>query len=257
MIRSIHIFGNRAQLALLCLLLGCIALDQSRGAAVLQPFVTQAVLPLRLASMRAVQWFQTPLEAVLTSVDKAQRIKDLQERYAHALVTITELEAVREENAQLRELLNQQTDQSRQQFLARPILSLSYPAVEGGTQDGLITGAVVTRAGVLVGRVSDVHERQSRVTLLSQKESTPLLASSGTVQGIVRGDGRRVLLTEIPKDVILTVGDRVSTVGQENVPAKLFIGTINSIENRVEAPTQTAVIEQPVSFFDAAIVEVW
>jgi cell shape-determining protein MreC len=102
-----------------------------------------------------------------------------------------------------------------------------------------------------------VAVNQSEIGLLSQESGPTILAKTESgVQGLIRGDGKRVLLTEIPVDVTLNVGERIVTQGQEGVAPNMFIGRISAVRNDPASAVQTALIEQLVSFYEASIVEV-
>ena len=68
--------------------------------------------------------------------------------------------------------------------------------------------------------------------------------------------GKKILLTEIPKNAVLSVGERVLTVGQELIQPRLLIGQIKEIIDQPSAPTKQAIIEQLVNFYEASILEV-
>jgi len=138
------------------------------------------------------------------------------------------------------------------------VVSLAYPAVAAGSQSGVRQGEMVTFQNTLLGVITQVSEHQSRVALLTRKDSVPILAkTSSGMQGIVTGNGKQVILTEVPHGIELNKDERVVTVGQEGIRRDVLIGVIGAVITRPSAPTQTAIVQQQVSFFDAPAVEIW
>lgn len=187
----------------------------------------------------------------------AEKIQDLELRLASATVSLAELESLRKENEELRFLLGNTDRGSERSIIASPIVAFARPALAAGAHSGVQPGAVVLSRNVLLGQVTEVSEYESRVVLLSETASQPVLAktSSGTT-GIVVGDGRRVMLTEVSKEQALTVGDSVITAGQPQIEHNLLIGRITRIFNDPVASVQSAIIQQPTTFFETPIVEV-
>ena len=65
-----------------------------------------------------------------------------------------------------------------------------------------------------------------------------------------------MLFTQVSKEDVIRVGDRVVTLGQPQIEQNLPIGRIVSVINEPASSVQTAVIEQYASFFTTSIVEV-
>lgn len=196
-------------------------------------------------------------EKVWSFPKAAQKIQDLELRLAESSVKLGELEHLRKENEELRYLLENTDRTAEKVSLVAPVMSLARPALAGGSQQGIEQGSLIFARDTLLGRVSEVGDFSSRVVLLSEKESRSLLAKSEAGdQGVVRGDGQRVLFTEVPLDQPLQVGERVETAGQSDFPAGLFIGRISQIWTKPGDSVQTAVVEQYVSFYEASLVEV-
>lgn len=242
---------------LMLLAIGIMLLDQSGVLLPAQSRVQNMVQPLKSIAMIVVQRIQIPVSSVFSTFDKTERIKELEEKYARAMVTIAEMEGYQRENEQLRTLVDQAGGFDQSFIVTRPILSLAYPALQGGSAEGINAGAVVTIHKVMVGVVSQVFDHQAKIALLEQPTTQPVLVQiNNSIQAVTQGDGKRLLVVHIPKDAILKEGDSVTTLGQQGIPAQLLIGTIAYIQNDPQSPTQTAVIERPVSFYDSLVVEV-
>jgi cell shape-determining protein MreC len=187
----------------------------------------------------------------------AEKIQDLELRLAGATVSLAELETLRKENEELRFLLENTDRTDERSVIASPIVAFSRPALAVGTARGVQIGAVVLSRNILLGQVTEVSEYESRVVLLSETASQPVLAkTSSGVAGIIVGDGRRVMLTEVSKEQTLAVGDSVMTVGQPQIEQNLLIGRVARVFNEPVASAQSAIIQQPTTFFETPVVEV-
>lgn len=187
----------------------------------------------------------------------AQRIQDLELRLAEASTSLAELETVKQENEQLRAILTASTNLSDRTLISTPVIAFAQPAVAAGQEAGVNVGAVVLSNNILLGQIAQVGRYQSTVVLLFAKESQPLLATTDQgVSGLVVGDGKKVLFTEVPKEAKLQVGERLVTLGQPQVEAGLPIGKIVKVTNDPVLSVQSAVVEQYVSFFETPIVEI-
>ncbi len=224
----------------------------------LRAAVEKQLQPLLAFEVEAVRLVQRPARAFSRSFERAEHQVELEKRYTLALSELSELQYLRKENEALRALLENTNRTLGERRVAAPVVSLSYPAVSAGEEEGIIEGSMVTYQDTLLGVVREVSPHQSRVSLLVSRDSVPVLATTDSgVQGLIRGDGKRTLLTEVPREAALTVGEKVVTLGQQGIRRQVFIGTISRIDTRASAPTQTAVVEQLVSFYEAPIVEVW
>lgn len=213
------------------------------------------ILAFEAEIVRVVYW---PFESLFVGYHSAEQLRTMQNKFAAQSAELHELAKLRRENQTLRGLLENSDRTLEDRKIASPVVSLAYPAVASGTKHGVSQGGMVTFQNTLLGVVTQVSEHQARVALLTKKDSLPVLAKTENgVQGIVVGDGKRVRLTEIPHSAEVNKGDRVVTVGQEGIKRDVLIGTIREVETRPSAPTQTAIIEQLVSFYDAPVVEIW
>lgn len=187
----------------------------------------------------------------------ATHIQDLERKLAAATAELTELETLRRENQELRFLLENTDRPQTRTILTRPVVSLAKPAVAGGQDLNLETGALVISRETLLGQLSKINQHESQVVLLHEKEATPILAKTESgVEGIIRGDGRKILFTEVNKTDQLTVGEKIYTLGQNQVEQGILIGQVSFINRDLASSVQTAVVEQYVSFFESSVVEV-
>ena len=185
------------------------------------------------------------------------RLEDLEYRYREAAVKLSALESLEGENQELRRLLENTDRKLESSLISRPIVAFSKPVVALGSQDGVKAGSMVLGQGVLLGIVSEVSTQQAEVLLLKEMMQTGVLAKTETgVEGLVRGDGREILLTQVDSDADLLPGQRVVSLGQEGIRQGVLIGQIATVkEQDPAAATQVAIIEQLFSFYELALVE--
>lgn len=188
----------------------------------------------------------------------SSRLEDLQYRYSEAAAMVAELQTLQQENRELRQLL-ENTDRSYSQVvISAPVISFAQTLVAAGSNRGVQVGSAVLHQGTLLGLIDRVEEKQSSVVLLSNlRERAILVRTSQDVQGLIRGSGREILLTEIQSDASLSEGDLVFTEAAPGIKAGLLVGRVVKVNRDNQAlATQTAVVEQLVSFFEVALVEV-
>lgn len=217
--------------------------------------------PFLQLGAQTVSVLKRPGELVRVATAKYTYILDLELRYAESAAQLSELARLRQENQALRELLEgEQATPSGllgQRKIAA-VLSYAQPTVAVGTANGINEGNTVFIAGTVIGKVAKVTEHQSQLKLLNTYgEADVLLVQTETgVSGLLVGDGREVLIRELPIDAPIQVGQRIETSGQINTLPGLYLGRISAIRREEGAPTQTAVINQGVSFYRTTIVEV-
>lgn len=223
--------------------------------------INRVVQPVRVQAVRFVNILRRPADLALVATRKYTYILDLELRYAEQAAQLGELEQLRRENQELRAVLEKESTESSNATRDRrygSIVSYAPPSISLGAADGAQLGELVFILGTCIGKLQAVEQHHAQVKLLSNfSEDDVLLGQTDTgVSGLVRGDRTRVLLSEIPIEASLQVGQRVETVGQLGVRGGIYIGRVAEIIRHEGAPTQSAVIEQGVSFFSATVVEV-
>ncbi len=213
--------------------------------------------PLIKVQLKMLAFVNSSTEIFKQQYQLARKVQDLELRLSQATANLGELDQLKKENQELRNLLNSSDRSLGRVVLTQPILSYAQPVIGLPKDEEIAIGAGVLVEGTLVGTVQEVKQDIAILTLLWQKNSTPVLATTEMgVQGLVIGDGRRVLLTEVQMDEELEVGQRVVTTGQKGIEKGLLIGIIRSLQSSTSDATKTAVIEQYVSFYEAQLVEI-
>lgn len=218
-----------------------------------------AITPLESLSAQIVLGLRTPLILAKQAYKADIRIQDLERRYSETLAELGKLEGVAEENRQLRAaLLQTEAAATAERLFVSPILSYGLPSIGVGSVAGVRESDPIVINGILVGRVTGVHEYQAGVALLQNNTTEPILAkiANTAITGLVVGNGRDILLTEVASDQKLAEGDRVITAGQPGLSPGITIGIVQRLLTKPEDAVQTAVIAQSVSYFESRLVEV-
>ncbi len=212
--------------------------------------------PIMVNTSRVVATIIQPLTLLKISFNSARRVQELEQQYSYALAELSELEYLQSENQELRQLLRAQKRMTPPMIIAS-VISRGQPSISVGQADGVKIGQPVLVARMLVGLVKATSHRQSIVNLLFQHTVEPVLVKTEHgVEGLVKGDGKNIILTEIPRTATISVGDLVMTIGQEQIPSQLIVGRIQKLIDQPSAPIREAILEQEVSFYEASMVEV-
>ncbi|MGD9128953.1 MAG: rod shape-determining protein MreC [Candidatus Woesebacteria bacterium] len=217
----------------------------------------QVINPMLILTTKVVYFTNLPLNLARKSYKSAKKIQDLERRYSETLAMLGEIEALREENKELRAILASTDRDLSEVIVTSPIVSYASPAVAAGKQEGVEAGMMVLSHGTLLAVVEKSFEHHASITLLYQKKLKPILAKTESgIQGLIKGDGKNVLLTELPVDAEINLGDRVLTLGQAGIKKDIFIGKVRAIKSDPSASVKTAVLEQYINFYTILIVEI-
>ncbi|MBD3250441.1 MAG: hypothetical protein GF381_02650 [Candidatus Pacebacteria bacterium] len=213
--------------------------------------------PLLSFNVSLGQKVTAPVQQLNKAYKSAYRVQDLERRLAQAEAEVGRLKQLEKENQDLKKMLQNSDRSLEPALISSPILTWAQPAVAAGSQQGVKPSAPVLVNNTLVGRISQVRPDFSYIQLLKDRSTKPVLAETESgIQGLIQGDGRRVILTELPTESELSVGEKVVTLGQEGIGSGLFIGQIASIQSGHSAAVKQAVVEQYVSFYEAVAVEI-
>lgn len=159
------------------------------------------------------------------------------------------LESVKEENKVLREALDldlkKEFNLSVVQIIAKD-LSENTVLIDKGSESGLSPDMpVLTSEKILAGKISEVYDNFSKVTLLSHEKSKFGAKIKGKdITGVAKGEGGALLLDFIPKDKEISIGDSVVTAGLEkSFPPNLLVGRVSGVEKEDVESVQKAFIE--------------
>jgi rod shape-determining protein MreC len=133
--------------------------------------------------------------------------------------------------------------------------------IDKGKKDGIALSApVLAENGIFIGKISNVSEATSNVTLLNDSKSkiTAIIAATPPTTGVVNGQfGLGLTVNLIPMSEKITIGDIVETSGLEDgIPAGLLVGTIATLNTAPTDLFQTASVSSAIDYTRIRIVSV-
>ncbi|MCX7779060.1 MAG: rod shape-determining protein MreC [Patescibacteria group bacterium] len=182
------------------------------------------------------------------------------------------LKLLEKENEELKKELGYQKNSSYRRKVCRLIgrqteAGVTWFILDQGEEEGIKIGQAVVSGDVVVGKIAKVTKYFSYLLPLTDERTTfsaLTISSEGKIKeenkvsGLVRGKwGLSLEMDWIPLAKKINVGDYVITAGlEENIPQGLLIGRIGSIENKVGAIFQKAVVLPEKKIEDLNIVSV-
>ncbi len=111
----------------------------------------------------------------------------------------------------------------------------------------------VATGGVLVGRVAEIGAWYSKVRLISAEENLSVMIGPKNVPALALGAGAGNFKISLPKDTVITIGDRVLAPLYNN----LLIGTVRNISKNPSQPNQEILIKTPVNLWQLKWLEIY
>ena len=147
------------------------------------------------------------------------------------------------------------------QYLSAKIISNSvflqqnYIMLHRGSAEGVVPNMAVIGMDGIIGTVVHVSENMSLVmSLLNRQSKVIATLKKGSGLGEVSWDGkdpRYLLLTKIPKTVVIKKGDIVvSSPYSDKFPPGLPIGTVYKVEQDQETNTYILLVKTAVDFYN-------
>lgn len=114
-----------------------------------------------------------------------------------------------------------------------PTNFLDHVMLDKGKNEGIASGMAVVSGGVLVGQVKDVYDDQSKVTLITSKDSVILaMLQKSRSKGILRGGISGLLLEDITRDSDFEKDEYVTTSGLDGqLEEGILIGRATTIQS--------------------------
>ncbi len=205
------------------------------------PRVEQMRLALMDAVLPSMTWVTEPLAVVSDIVANYEAVVDVYQQNRALRREIQRLHAWREtarqleeENAQLR-ALNNLTQPPRTTFVTGDVIADSggpfreSALVNVGRRDGVADGSAAVDGVGLVGRVSGVGERASRILLLTDFSSrVPVIVQPRGRRAVLSGDGTAAPRLEfLDATEAIRPGDLIETSGDGGVfPPDIPVGRV-------------------------------
>lgn len=177
----------------------------------------------------------------------AEENKNLRETTNDLKGRLENLEEIKKENKELREMLGRIPEEK---ILANVILlspEIGYDAfiLDMGREDGVKAGmSVVSSGDVFLGYIKEVYDKTSRVALISyfNQENNAFLENSGTPITII-GIGGEMVKFSLPREASVQIGERVLTIAS----TPRFIGFVEKIEKSSTNPLQNIILRFPLN----------
>ncbi len=200
--------------------------------------VSGAAEPVLSLSKKPVQIYNSITNKIVSNEELAENYAKLQEENLLLRVKLMQLSGIKEENEQLKSLLNapiKNNDSYRvAKLLADPNHQDNKFFIDHGSVDNIKVKAAVVDSNGVVGQVSEIFSETSTVTLLTDKKSAiPVTDQRSKVNAIVVGRGSSELLSllHVPITSDVKVGDMLFTSGMGGkYPSDFPVAKIISVE---------------------------
>ena len=201
--------------------------------------VTDAFAPILEGLSRPV----ATVSRHITNIQDLANIRNenirLKEENARLLRWQTVAHKLQADNNALKQQLSVVSDKSVNYITARVIASFggvlsNMLILNAGKKEGVSRGQTVIGRDGVIGRISGVSKRSSRVILLTDVNSrVPILVGSNKIRAIMVGKNTKwPSLIHLPQGAKITLGDRIITSGRGGAfPSGLPIGVITSVSD--------------------------
>ena len=221
------------------------------------------------------QIFHTPAQFIADAIDD---LRDLQNTYEEneklkarldEYVSInTEVQELRKENQELREILKKTDDLGDYAAIQATIIGRNPDRwqetiiINKGSLHGIEKNMAVITSKGLIGKIKSSNQFTSSVQLIStldpKNRISALIQGEENVYGLIEGyddETKMLLLKKIPYDVEIEVGGNVITSGLGGVfPKELPIGTVEDVVVDQYGLTQTAYVKPYADLYDISNV---
>ena len=195
--------------------------------------------PVLLAIEAPIRWAGAGSDWLQSTQALLQQNQDLNEMLRQQQATVLRLDALAEENKELRALLNLNAA-AEQEFITAGVVSVDLNpfshrvVIDRGRRHGIVTGLAVVDQGGLVGQVDSVTDLTASVILITDPDhALPVrVARTGDVT-LAYGGGldNDLSLPDLPMNVDLIVGDELITSGLGGVfPPGLPVAHIKALD---------------------------
>jgi rod shape-determining protein MreC len=228
----------------------------------LQPIenVVNTVLgPIERAASGVFGGFGNLFGAIRDLNELRTRNAELEQSNQDLLTEIARLRGLEGENSILRQLLNFTQENPTFKYQTAAVIGrdpspyLRYVTINAGSREGLKPGMpVVTAGSTLIGRVSDVGLRSSKVQLLNDLSSAVnVRLQISNVTGLAVGQQDGTLLVQyLPLDATIADNDIALTSGLGgNLPRNLVVGQVTGVEKKDVDVSQSAQL-RPAANYD-------
>ncbi len=200
-------------------------------------------------NMQAFLW-KNGGEVFSNMKDLAEAYRKLTEENQKLLSQLADLESTKQDNNFLREALGLELNKDFELIYGEVIgkdISKDSILINIGAKEGVVKGfPVVLSNKILLGKVSDVYNDFSRVTLISNKDNLiDVEIPDSSVFALSKGLGNlKVALEMVPKDKQINEGSLIITSAMGgNYPSGLVVGKVKNIQKLDNEAFQKSDIE--------------
>ncbi len=224
---------------------------------VLQSVILPFAVPVAQSSVRFGHAVVSVFQPFSTWYSSQKLRLQLQDQLAETEGKIVQLEQLQNENTELRRLLENRHLRVKPRRLATPIVSSASPIVWLGETSDVQSGWLVLYKDTVLGQVLSIDGQYARVALLSTSTDINILVQTASgSKGIAKARNGRVVITNTAPEALVTIGERVTTVGQPGVAPGKFVGLVSEVERDPTSAVTTILVDQLVSFYQTSIVEI-
>lgn len=195
--------------------------------------------PIQRAATAPITLFEKVSEFFVSQTQLQQENATLRGERLQAAQDVLRLQALEQENAQLRSLLSARERQPLKSVFAEIVYHGRDPftrkvIIDRGSQDGIEAGQPVIDVGGVVGQVTRVHPLISEVTLVIDKEhAVPVQVVRNGLRGVAygSGDGTTMELRFMATNAEIENGDMLVTSGIDGVyPPGLPVAKVQRVD---------------------------
>ena len=180
-----------------------------------------------------------------------------------------EVSDLKEENAQLREMLDMKNSIKNDVKLSADVIARTPASwsneltVNVGSENKVASTMLVVGNGGLIGSVDQVNEHSSRISLLTNKKnseniSVRIQSGSKTIYGIIVGYSEKksaFIVSQLNTSDEIKEGSKVVTSGLGSYPvANISVGKVSSVASSSDYLTKEVYIKPSADFSDIRVV---
>ena len=203
--------------------------------------IVDAVAPILDVIGRPVESFNVGVDRIheiYTVFDANQKLRQERDRLLHWQALARKLET---ENRALKGLLNFNAG-PEPRFIAARVVADTGGAfahsliLNAGEREGVRKGQAAVTGDGLIGRISGVGSRSSRLLLITDLNSRiPIVIESTRIRAVLAGtNSGRPRMIHLPTGAMVAIGDRIVTSGHGGVfPNGLPVGVVTSVTDGI------------------------
>lgn len=209
---------------------------------------------------------KSDLEHLVNTYHENEELKATLNEIDSASNEVTDL---KEENAQLREMLDMKNSIKSDVKLSADVIARTPASwsneltVNVGSENKVASTMLVVGNGGLIGSVDQVNEHSSRISLLTNKKNSENLSvriqsGSKTIYGIIVGYDEKksaFIVSQLNTSDEIKEGSKVVTSGLGSYPvANISVGKVSSVASSSDYLTKEVYIKPSADFSDIRVV---